>query len=116
MGGGPSGGTVSENRTLWLVVSYLGPLALAPFLLEQDDREVQWHAKNGLLLFGVNLVFCFISFAILSVPFLNCLGCLPIGVLGVAMLALHIVCIVKALNGERFRIPGLSEYADRDWG
>ena len=31
----------------------------------------------------------------------------------VAMLVLHVMCIVKGLNGERLIVPGISEFADK---
>ena len=34
-----------------LVLAYLGLLALIPLLTEKDDKEVQWHAKHGLVQF-----------------------------------------------------------------
>ena len=40
----------SSDRTIMLVLSYLGILALIPLLMKKDDPEVQWHAKNGLAL------------------------------------------------------------------
>ena len=43
---GPPGG----DKSLMLVLSYLGLLAIIPLLVEKDE-EVQWHAKNGLVLF-----------------------------------------------------------------
>ena len=110
-GGGP--GVVSENRTLWLIVSYLGPLAFAPFLIERDDQEVQWHAKNGILLFGIDVALWFISGMVFSL--LACFGCIPMAFLTVAQIGLHVACIFKAVNGQRLRIPGLSDYADRPW-
>ena len=45
----PSG--VSPNRQVMIVLSYIGLLALIPLLSEKEDREVQWHAKHGLVLF-----------------------------------------------------------------
>ena len=39
----------SSNRTVMLILSYLGILALVPLLVEKDDPEVQWHAKHGLV-------------------------------------------------------------------
>ena len=32
---------------------YLGLLALIPLIVEKNDRDVQWHAKHGLVLLGV---------------------------------------------------------------
>ena len=42
-----------DNRAIWIVLSYLGLLALIPLLVERDDQEVQWHAKHGLVLLVV---------------------------------------------------------------
>ena len=44
----PGGPLPSSDRTIMLVLSYLGILALIPLLMKKDDTEVQWHAKNGL--------------------------------------------------------------------
>ena len=46
-------------------------------------------------------------------PFIGCLvGLLSLG-LWVAIVILHIVCIVKGVNGQRLIIPGVSEYANK---
>jgi hypothetical protein len=39
-----------------IVLAYLWLLALIPLLVEKDDREVQWHAKHGLVLTVVEVV------------------------------------------------------------
>lgn len=109
-----SGGTVSPNRKIMLVLSYLGLLALIPLLVEKEDREVQWHAKNGLVLFVAYIIaWMVIHFAGMVVHFLACAGCLAGSVLAVLYLVLIVLCIIKAVNGERFIVPGLSQFADR---
>ena len=47
-------GSVSSNRNVMIVLSYLWLLALVPLLTEKDDKEVQWHAKHGLVLMVEN--------------------------------------------------------------
>lgn len=112
------GGTVSPNRTIMIVLAYLGPFALIPFFVEKDDREIQWHAKHGLVLFGIELILCIALFIVswILTSILTALGCLA-GILqlvvGLGILVLHILCIVKGVNGQRFLIPGISQYADR---
>jgi uncharacterized membrane protein len=104
-----------------LVLSYLGILALIPLLVEKEDREVQWHAKHGLVLFGAEIVlFIALGFVLTIVgmiPFIGwlitLLGCLVWTVLPIGILVFHVLCIVKAINGQRMIIPGLSVYADR---
>ena len=50
-------GAPSSNRNVMIVLSYLWLLALVPLLVEKDDKEVQWHAKHGLVLMVAELVF-----------------------------------------------------------
>ena len=113
-----AGGVVSENRKLWIVLSYLGLLALIPFLVEKDDTEVQWHAKNGLVLTGAEFAgFIGLWVVIMVITAISGgLGCIlgliwPIAML--AVMVLHVMCIVKGLNGDRLIVPGISEFADK---
>jgi uncharacterized membrane protein len=116
---GSGSGTVSPNRQIMIVLAYLGPLAFIPFLAEKDDREVQWHAKHGIVLFCcevvLGMVFWFIHMALIfsGVGFIGCMLSLIQVVIWLGLLVLHILCIVKGLNGQRFLIPGISQYADK---
>ena len=113
-----STGTVSQNRSIMIVLSYLWLLSLVPLLTEKDDREVQWHAKHGLVLFGAEIIVWVVLRIIFHVVLYATLGFGWILVfffplLLLAFLALHIFCIVKAVNGQRLIIPGLSGLADK---
>ena len=94
-----------------LVLAYLWLLALIPLLLEEQDQEVRWHAKHGLVLFGAEFI-GFMAIAILSgIVGLIAFLLFPLAQLGV--LALHVACIAKALRGGRLMVRGVSEYADK---
>ena len=101
-----------------IVLAYLWLLALVPLLVERQDPEVQWHAKHGLVLMIAELILLFgyiVMTSIVSMATLG-LGCvlslfLVFGWVGV--LALHVVAILKGVNGGRLIIPGLSDYANR---
>lgn len=100
-----------------LILSYLGILALIPLLIKKDDREVQWHAKNGLFLFiayiVVYIVIWGVQWALQDIMGLGCvvglLGC----VVWIAYLVVIILAIVKAVKGERMRFPVISDMADK---
>ena len=115
---GMPGGTgyVSPNRTIMIVLSYLWILALIPFLAEKEDREVQWHAKNGLLLTGAELLL-WVALSMLSVATaavdLGCTGCMLQSILGIVLLVIRVVAIVKGVGGGRLHIPVLSDYTSR---
>jgi len=100
------------------VLSYLGLLALIPLLVEREDPEIQWHAKHGLVLLVGEVVLyvgLFLINLILSsiLGFLGCIGCGLMVALAIAVLAVHVLCIVKGLNGERFLVPVVSDFVDR---
>jgi uncharacterized membrane protein len=108
----------SPNRGVMIVLAYLWPLALVPLLVEKNDPEVQWHAKHGLvlmiaeliLLFGYIMMTSIVSLATLG---LGCVLSLFLVFGWVGILALHVVAILKGVNGSRLIIPGLSDYANR---
>lgn len=111
----PTGGAPSSNRNVMIVLSYLWLLALVPLVVEKEDREVQWHAKHGLVLMIVEVlfwvVFNIVTFMLGTV--LGCLAALVAPLVGIGILILHIMCILKGLKGERLIVPGISEYANR---
>jgi len=105
---------VSSNRTIMLILSYLFILALIPLLTEKEDQEVQWHAKHGLVLSAAWIIISIASMVLQVIPVIGTvLGC----VLSLAMLigvpVITIICIIKAVNGERFRLPVISDFADQ---
>jgi uncharacterized membrane protein len=109
---------VSENRNVMVVLSYLWLLALIPLLVEKEDREVQWHAKHGLVLTVVEVIVMIglqVVVMILGAVSggLGCIFTLLIPIFMLAILIVHVLCIVKGINGQRFLIPGVSEFADK---
>ena len=101
------------NRTLLLVAAYLWILAVIPLIVEKQDKEVQWHAKHGLVLFGLEFALCIVFGVLMSIPILGCVIGIVWLILGLGILVLHVLCIMKAVNGERFLLPGISDLANR---
>lgn len=110
-----AGGPPSSDRTLMVVLSYLWILALIPLLTKKEDRELQWHAKNGLALFVAEIV-VWILLTIVGhyAPGIAGCGLATINcVVWIGFLVVRILCIVKAVGGQRFRIPMISDFADK---
>jgi uncharacterized membrane protein len=108
-----------NDRTIFLILAYFWILCLVPLFTRREDAEVQWHAKNGLALFLVETA-CILALALVGLPVLLLFrghGFLFLTVLfflfWALVLALHIGCVLKALQGGRFRIPGLTDWAER---
>jgi uncharacterized membrane protein len=108
-----------EDRIL-LLFAYLGPLAVVSLVASRKEF-VKWHAKQGLLLAfaaaALYLVLKSIHLQLQQGPwFVRFLGELFWTLVALTSLGLGVVlllCVVRALEGERFKIPGLGELADR---
>lgn len=116
--GGP-GGPVSSDRSLMIALSYLGILALIPYLTKKNDpdQEVRWHSKNGMGLFIADVVLWIVFFAIGMVlrrfPAIGCGMGVVQCVVWLGLLALHIYCLIQAINGKRVRIPVVTDFAEK---
>jgi fumarate reductase subunit D len=88
---------IDENKTM-AAISYLWVLCLVPLLTKKDSPFVQAHAKQGLVLFIVEVIGTFVFW----IPIFGQL-------LALVVLIVAIVGFVKALNGEYWEIPGVKE-------
>jgi hypothetical protein len=108
----------SPNRGIMIVLAYLWLLAFVPLLAEKDDPEIQWHARHGIVLMVAELLLLaayvvmtsLVSLAMLGLGFV--LGLLLVFA-WVGILGLHVVAILKGVNGGRLLLPKISEYASR---
>ncbi len=108
---------LTEQDRVMLILSYLGILALVPFLTARKEF-VLWHARQGLLLFGISLVslFCMILVNVVLWQISWVVGLLFLILLitmAFGVLALDVACVLKAFEGTRWRIPFLGDFVDR---
>jgi uncharacterized membrane protein len=106
-------GKVSPNRTVMFVLAYLWLLAVIPQLVEKEDAEVQWHAKNGLVLTAAEIVLFIVLSILTMIPFLGCLLIFVHLILWLGIVVLHVIAIVKGVNGGRLVVPVLSDYTSK---
>jgi len=57
---------IDDNKGM-AILSYFGPLCLIPYLSSKDSKFVQFHAKQGLNLFVIELIVSAISYFIYSI-------------------------------------------------
>jgi uncharacterized membrane protein len=97
-----------------LVLSYLTFLGFIPLLAAKNNREVRWHAANGLLLFGAVVAIAVAATIIgVLVPPLSCVYGIAMFIVAVVYTIIAVLAVVKALDGERLIVPWISRYADR---
>jgi len=106
---------LSKNtRTAMLVLAYIPFLGFIPLLQKESDAEVRWHARNGLLLFGTVVATGVAATLIgIAVPALSCLYGIAMFSVAVVYTIIAILAVVKALQGQRLIVPGVSRHAGR---
>ncbi len=108
---------LSDEERVLVIFAYLGPLAIVAVAAGRSEF-VRWHARQGLLLAGTALV----TFLLLRIPHSLLYGLskflgdifLTFELLTLTgFLIVAILCVVRGLEGERFRIPWFAELVDR---
>jgi uncharacterized membrane protein len=99
-----------EEGKVYAAIGYLWILFLIPLLAAKDNKFAQFHAKQGMLLFIVSIVVAILSAVLLFIP---CLGWAIASILCLGWLVLAIIGIVKALQGEYWKMPVLGDWAQQ---
>ena len=85
----------------------LGFITGIVFLLTSKDKFVRFHAMQSIItsvaIMVLNIILGFTIIGLVLVPFL-----------GLGSLALFIVLIIKAYQGEKFKLPVIGEYAEKN--
>jgi uncharacterized membrane protein len=103
----------SPTRAWLLILAYLAVLGFIPLLLSRD-REVRWHARNGLLLFLVVFVTGVAATIVgIFLPAMSCPYAVAMLIVSLMYVGIVILAIVKAIQGQRLMIPGVSPHASR---
>jgi uncharacterized membrane protein len=78
------------------------------FLIEKENKFVRFHAMQSIITFGgLTVLFMFLTF----IPIL---GWMLIPVLAIVQLILWILLMVKAYQGEKFKLPVIGDIAEKN--
>lgn len=103
----------SPTRVPLLVLAYLSVLGFVALALSRD-REVRWHARNGLALFAAAVTVGSVATIVGAlVPSLSCLYAVAMLIVSLLYVSIVVLAVVQALEGRRLMIPWVSTYADR---
>ena len=121
--GQTQGGTGLAPNVASLLCYICSPISSIIFLLiEKDNKDVKFHAWQGTL-FGVAVIVLNVILNIVGVIFghiANFLGALILSfiipVLWLGVVVLWVVCLVKAYQGERWKLPVIGDMAAQKAG
>ena len=117
--GGGSG--LAPNIASMLCYVCMPITSIVFMLMEKENKDVQFHAWQGTT-FGVGWIVIVVALNILSMILVRIAGVfglimsILIPVLGLGVFILWIICLVKAYQGERWKIPYIGDFAEKKAG
>jgi uncharacterized membrane protein len=96
---------VFNENTIMASLSYLGPLVLIPFLTNRNSPTIMFHVKQGLVLFGIEIVLMFVN--IMSFGLLTPI----VFIINIGLIILSIIGILNALKMKEMGLPLVGKYA-----
>lgn len=75
---------------------------MIPLLAKKDSPFAQFHAKQGLVLFIIEVV----GWVVFWIPFVG-------WILMVIVYVVALVALIQALMGKKWRIPGVAQIAEK---
>lgn len=92
----PENEKISQEDKLWAALSYLWIVSLIVLSARKDNEYVRYHANQGTLLFALSFI-----------------GLIPVigWLISIFVLIFMILGLVKALQGEKWPLPLLSDSA-----
>lgn len=119
--GGSKGTGLAPNVASMLCYIFMPVTSIIFMVLEKENKDVQFHAWQGTA-FGVGYVAVLMAVYIFSaalsavVSFLGVMVGLLIPIVGFVTFILWVICLVKAYQGERWRIPYIGDFAAKKAG
>ena len=80
------------------------------FLIEKDNRFVKFHAMQSI---AFSLVLCVAGLIMALIPFIGQVG---MALLNLAGLVVWIILMIKAYQGDWFKLPVLGDFAEKQAG
>jgi len=88
------------------IISYIGPLCLIPYLTKEKDDFVSFHAKQGLVLFILEIITSAVSWFF---PFLSYL----MNLVSLVWFVFIIIGIINVVNKQKKQLPIIGSLADK---
>lgn len=106
---------ITTGERLLGVLGYLGFLFIIPVKVKRDSMFVQFHARQGGVLFMLWFAYSFVlTLVLLFVDTVNIAATIMIGLLMIGFflyLVMVLIAIFKVSLGERYRMPVVADVA-----
>lgn len=119
--GGSQGTGLAPNIASLLCYICMPITSIIFLIIEKENQDVRFHAWQGTA-FGVGYVILIIALELLAAilgAIASVLGIIVgffVPIVGLAAFVVWIVCLIKAYQGERWRIPVVGDFAAKKAG
>jgi len=106
----PNGGNktpVNSDSNLMAALSYVWVISIVMLVIKKDDPFVSFHAKQGTVLFAFSILGMVLTPLITPIVFI--LG--PI--VSIIIVIGEVIGFIKALSGEKYKIPIVGDLAEK---
>lgn len=86
------------NNTVMAVLSYIGPLVIVAYLMSKGDEFVKFHTKQGMVVFGIEVL------AMIFSPMMYSFWMI-LNIVNLATLVLSVIGIVNVIQGNKKELP-----------
>ncbi len=80
------------------------------FLMEKENQLVRFHAMQSIVTSGA------ITVVYIVLSFIPLLGWILMGLLGIVSLVLWLVLMLKAYQGQKYKLPFFGDFAEKQLG
>lgn len=91
---------------IYAVLAYIWVLCLIPVLTKKDDPFIKFHARQGLMLFIIEI-------ALGIVGIIPLLGVIVSQIGYLVCLVVAVMAIIQVLKGKEWKIPYIGEWAEK---
>lgn len=102
----PAPAAKAGDDNLMAAISYIWVISIIMLLTKKDSEFVQFHAKQGLVLFIISTAIWIISIPFFFLWMVN-------WIIYLVLFVAAVVGFIKAYNGERYRIPVVADIAEK---
>ncbi len=101
--------TDKDNNVI-AALSYVFVLCFVPLLLAKDSAYVQFHAKQGLVLFIVEVFVMILASILVFIPIIGWLANI---IMYLFVIIMAVMGFLQALQGKKWVMPLLGSYAKK---
>ena len=95
----------NSSNTLMEVLCYLGPLVIVSYIMSKDNPELKFHVKQGLAVFGIEVIVWLLAHFIWSLwPLID--------ILNLVTLIFSILGIINVIQVKQKELPVIGSWAN----